>query len=784
MDRFEDAKLRIKEGNDLVALIEQYQPLRPRGRTLVSLCPFHAENSPSFTVFRETQHFRCFGCGKTGDVFTWLMERDGMTFREAMEMLAERAGVSLEGVFQKGPGRDQQQKARTAYEALSAVADFFHRSLLTKEGEPARAYLEERSLDEAIVPWTLGYHPYSKGSLQAFAREQKFPLQILEEAGLLRNGREIYAGRLMFPIVDERGRTVGFGGRLVPGGPGNEPRGDYKPPKYLNSPESPFFSKRRVLYGLRAAKQAGERRLIVMEGYTDVIACHLAGFQGAVASLGTAFTAEHARTVERYADQGVVLMFDGDRAGKQACERAHRELINSRLSVRIAMVTDGSEDAKDPADVVLARPGEDEEVVGERRGRFADTLEGAPDAMSVWFRLLRQKYDFRQGAEFEAAARECARLLEQVEVPVRRRALLGEMARHLDVPKQELEQLVRGSNRATQQEPSEPHYDEEEMVMPDLPDGAAPRAKPSPLQLAEATMLACILRQPDLLVSLDFDENPLQVAEIKQLFDWSAEGLAIGRDAGPDLFRYLFTRSSDRPGLQSMLALAHERAERMDEPAEVLSGIVAGRQRVASGSQRRSLREQWLQALRAGDKDLAAELQQKMLESKRRQSPRTKLSEAQASSSVPIKRAPPKFGLAAKAEQEAKAAASGAAPAQVEPAPGDPAPGNPAPAEPARSEPAAADAVSADNPDSSSSDAVAAPQAADASQDAEVDAGTAASPSASAGPAPEPSAPEQRRAPPEHASEPVQPDYIEHTVLPDLPDRPFDSPANEAEGGA
>lgn len=639
MDRFEEAKLRVKESTDLVALIEQYQPLRPRGRTLVALCPFHPENSPSFTVFRETQHFRCFGCGKTGDVFTWLMERDGLSFRESMETLAERAGISLEGVFQKGRSEGQKQQARTAYEALGQVADFFHRSLLTPEGQLARDYLDDRGLSEAIVPWTLGYHPAGPSgpgrALQEFARENKLPLEVLEQAGLLRNGREIYAGRLMFPIVDERGRTVAFGGRLIPGAPGSEqrPGSDYKPPKYLNSPESPFFSKRRVLYGLRAAKSAGERRLVVMEGYTDVIACHLSGFQGAVASLGTAFTAEHARIVERYADQGVVLMFDGDRAGKQAAERAHRELINSRLSVRVAMVSDGSEDAKDPADVVLARPGEDEELVAERRVRFADTIDGAEDGMTVWFRLMRQRLDFSQPAEFEKAAQECARLLEQVEQPVRQVAILREMARHLDVPENGLKRLMRDARPVQPAQPEpEPQFDEEEMVLPDLPDGsvpgghaqasAQPRGKPTPMQLAEAQLLACVLSQPDLLVELDFDEMPLQVPAIGKLMEWAAEGQAIGRTTGPELFRYLFSRSAEQASLHSMLALAHERAEKMVDPGEVLRGILDGRRRVATQSQLRDLREQLSQAMRAGDTETASELQARLLEMMRRDRPR------------------------------------------------------------------------------------------------------------------------------------------------------------------
>jgi|GEM_PF-228256 len=646
MDRFEEAKLRVKESTDLVGLIEQYQPLKQRGRTLVALCPFHPESTPSFTVFRDTQHFRCFGCGKTGDVFTWLMERDGLSFREAMETLAERAGVSLEGVFQKGRSEQQKQQARTAYEALAQVADFFHRALLQPDGKLAQRYLDDRGLADAVVPWTLGYHPAGPNgpgrALQDFAREHKLPLEVLEQAGLLRNGREIYAGRLMFPIVDERGRTVAFGGRLVPGAPGSEqrPGSDYKPPKYLNSPESPLFSKRRVLYGLRAAKNAGERRLVVMEGYTDVIACHLAGFSGAVASLGTAFTADHARIVERFADQGVVLMFDGDRAGKQAAERAHRELVNSRLSVRVAMVSDGNEDAKDPADVVLARPGDDEEVVVERRARFADTIDGADDAMTVWFRLMRKRLDFSQPAEFEKAAQECARLLEQVEQPVRQVAILREMARHLEVPEAGLKRLMRAAPRIRQSETSDPEPGLGEELMPDLPDSPA---LPSKMQLAEAQLLACVLSQPDLLVELDVDDAPLQVSAVRTLLEWAIEGQAIGRTSGADLFRYLFSRAAEQPAMTSMLVLAQERADKMSDAGEVLRGILDGRRRVAAQGRLRDLREQLSRAMRAGDTDAAMELQASLMEMMRRDRPRAAGEEPARPSSAEAGRPLPSF---------------------------------------------------------------------------------------------------------------------------------------------
>lgn len=610
---FEEAKLRIKEATDLVALIESYLPLRPRGRLLVALCPFHAENSPSFTVYREEQFYRCYGCGKYGDVFTWLMERDGLSFREAMELLADRAGIPLDGVFRGGTR--EAGRGPGPFEALAAVAGFFQRALLAPDtGALARAYLDQRGLADAIGPWQIGVHPPA-GSLARFAQQQQVPRDVLESAGLLKNGREVFAGRLMFPIEDERGRIVGFGGRLVPGAPGSEGDGDYKPPKYLNSPESPFFNKRRVLFGLHRAKQAGQRRIVVTEGYTDVIACHLAGFHGAVASLGTAFTAEHARTLERYATDGLVLMFDGDRAGVQAAERAVRELINSRLPVRIAMMGDADGTAKDPADVLVARPGEDPELVGERRARFADVLDAAEDWVAVWFRLLRRRLDLSQAVHVETAARECASLLDRCEEPVRRAGLLQQMARHLAVPAPSLERLLHKARpvRAA-------------AAAADAP--AAAPAPAGPLQRAEEELVACLLAAPGLFDGLDLEQDGPWSPPASMLLGFLADGLALGRTATAELVRYLFTRAAEQPDVNALLLAAHHRAQRLPEPDAVLAGLLAGRRRRSGEGQRRQWRQQLQQALAAGDHARAAEVQQLLLSRLRQDLPRPRAGDA------------------------------------------------------------------------------------------------------------------------------------------------------------
>jgi DNA primase len=629
MDRFEDAKLRVKEATDLVALIEEYLPLKPRGRQYVALCPFHPEKTPSFYVTPDSQFYHCFGCGKSGDVFTFLMERDGLTFREAMEVLADRAKISLDGVF--GRGEQQARRGPDVHQVLGEVRTFFQTALHATDGALARDYLERRGLAPAIEPWALGWHP-APGALRAWAQERRLPTQVLEEAGLLRNGREPFANRVIFPIDDERGRVVAFGGRIVPGALGSEETPDYKPAKYVNSPESPHFHKRSVLFGLHRAKQAGARRIVVMEGYTDVIASHLAGFPGAVAALGTSFTQEHARKIERYATEGVVLLFDGDRAGQQAAERAMRELVNTRLTVKIALMG-GAEDggAKDPADVLVARAGEDPELVTERRVRFADLLEGADDALATWFRLLRRRLDFGQAAQLETAARECAALLELVDVDLRRLALMQQMARHLAVPEQKLARMLQSKPRRS--DAARGGSDAARGGHAAAPGADAPAApvRRSAAAAAEHDLLACVLAQPSLLDPAagspegapEIAAAPFEEPAVAELFGMVRDALAVGRANSAEVVRYLFTRCADRPELRTALGRAAQHKDRISDPAVFFAAVQRGRQRLYGDQNARQLRQQLHDAIAGGDRATADQLTQRLVDQLRQERPRS-----------------------------------------------------------------------------------------------------------------------------------------------------------------
>jgi len=642
MDRFEDAKLRVKEATDLVALIESYLPLQPRGRLLLAPCPFHAEKTPSFTVYPDSQHYHCYGCGKSGDVFTFVMEREGLSFREAMEMLAERASIPLDGVFATGGAA--QLRAPDVRRLLAEVAGFFHESLTgdgSQESDPgaaaARDYLEQRGLSAAMKPWQLGYHPVAAsgrpGPLRQFAERRRLPLRLLEEAGLLRGRREPFGGRLIFPIEDERARVVAFGGRLLPG---IEPvrSGDFTPPKYINSPESPFFNKRRVMFGLPRAKQAGARRIVVVEGYTDAIACELAGFPGAVATLGTAFTKEHARKIERYATAGVVLLFDGDRAGVQAAERAMRELVNSRLDVRIALLSPG----QDPAAMVLGERGEDPDLLVERRARFGDLLDGADAALPTWFRLLRRRLDFRQAQQLEVAARECAGLLELVDNDLRRRAVLEEMARHLAVTPQDLQRMVRPAARrrvrasgdAARRVGADLDRANQQADLAAMEGGsegtagaeavAADATPPTPLEIADQDLLACVLGNPALVEQV-VDEAFAQAA-VGELVGMARDAFADGVAGRAELVRHLFTRCTERAELRAVLASANHKAENIVSFPEFFAVLQRGRNHVRSRTSVRELRQQLQAARDAGDRSTSDELLRRIVEEMRKDQPR------------------------------------------------------------------------------------------------------------------------------------------------------------------
>ena len=329
---------RIRAANDIVDVIGSVLPLKRAGQNFMALCPFHKEKTPSFNVNPHLQIFKCFGCGKGGDVFTFIMEYESVDFPEAMKRLADRAKIPLE--FEKG-GPDQQ--TRHLKDTLLQIHDQITQrwqSALANEasGQIARDYLAKRGVSpDAVKLFRLGYAPDLWDDTVNWAKSKSHELGLVEKGGLIlkRDSGDGYydrfRGRLMFPICDEQGRVIGFSGRIL--------TGDEKTAKYVNSPETPIFTKSKVFFGLDKSKRAilDAGHAIVCEGQLDLIACFMAGVQNIVAPQGTAFTSEHARILKRYVDE-VVLCFDSDNAGQNAAVRALDSLLASGLAIRVATV--------------------------------------------------------------------------------------------------------------------------------------------------------------------------------------------------------------------------------------------------------------------------------------------------------------------------------------------------------------------------------------------------------------------------------------------------------------
>ena len=296
----------IQRSLNIIDIVSDYIALKQTGRNFLGLCPFHHEKTPSFTVNVEKQIYKCFGCGEGGTVFNFLMKQEALTFPEAVKTLAEKANIRIDTFNTK----EKSQGTSTLYEVNEKTTCFFTDMLLkTKDGKRSRDYVSSRLInDDSIRKFRLGYAPNRWDSIVNKAREWGINTQILEKAGLVISKQDKacydrFRNRLMFPIFDSQNRPVGFGARAL----------DESLPKYLNSPETPVFNKSKTLYGINLAKESmnRNRKVLLMEGYTDVIMAHQHGIDWSVAALGTALTREHVRFLRRYCDKAI-LVFDAD----------------------------------------------------------------------------------------------------------------------------------------------------------------------------------------------------------------------------------------------------------------------------------------------------------------------------------------------------------------------------------------------------------------------------------------------------------------------------------------
>ena len=393
---------------DIVDLVSESVRLTKKGNSYWGCCPFHSEKTPSFHVVPDRQMYKCFGCGKGGGAINYVMELENLPFREAVAYLAQRAGMEMPQLGGDSPGGQERRKRILEINRQAALA--FHRWLKASEGARGLEYLRKRGLSgRTITAFGLGFAPEGWDNLIRALGEQGYDKRDLLDAGLAVNNKDgrIYdrfRNRVMFPIIDVRGNVIGFGGRVM----------DDSTPKYLNSPDTPVYNKSRNLFALNIARKSKAGRVILTEGYMDTISLHQAGFDSAVASLGTALTEEHGQLLSRYFKEAIIS-YDGDGAGVAAAQRAIPLLEKAGLKVRVLRVTG----AKDP----------DEFIKAYGRDAFARLLDQSENQVDYRLDQLRQKFDLEDDAQRVAFLQEAAQLVSALPSAVEREIYGGHAAR-------------------------------------------------------------------------------------------------------------------------------------------------------------------------------------------------------------------------------------------------------------------------------------------------------------------------------------------------------------------
>lgn len=514
----------VRERTDILDVIGQYVHLERRGNTYFGLCPFHSEKTPSFSVTPSKGMYYCFGCHKGGNVFTFLEEKENMTFPEAVEELANRAGIDLPQVEMSQEERKRQDRRSRLMDIHKDAATYFYKTMRSDEGERARRYFLDRGLSpETMQKFGLGYSGAKSDSLYQYLKSKGYSDDLMKASGLVtykedRGPHDRFWNRAMFPIMDPRRHVIAFGGRVM-GTPGEHT------PKYLNSPETEIFNKRKTLYGMHIARGTRRKEFILCEGYMDVISMHQAGFDNTVASLGTALTAENVEVLKNYR-KPVLLSYDSDHAGIDATLKAIRLFKGAGIPCRVINM----KPYKDPDEFMKALGAEE----------YEKRIASAENSFLFEIRMMMREYDLtdpQQKTAFQVAMAD--RVIQNFPIEMERNNYIDVLCRDYQMPLDSFKRLVADEARNG--------------VRPELP---AKEGGPSPLP---------IQRRAERLKSAD---EGMQESE-RLLLSWMAEYPMILEQVKPFLGPYDFTE-----GVHLDLAEAIYRGDTSQEsysPAALIS---------------------------------------------------------------------------------------------------------------------------------------------------------------------------------------------------------------------
>jgi len=526
---------------DIEDVLSSYVTLKRAGRNLKALCPFHSEKTASFVVYPDTQSFYCFGCGAGGDVISFIMRAENLDYPEAVRLLARRAGMD---VPEDGDDRTAKLRSRIL-QANREAALFFHKCLKLPAGQAGYAYLhEKRGLpDKILTSYGLGYAPNSWDALTGYLRQKGFTDEELVAAALAVKRKsggcyDQFRNRVMFPIIDLRGSVIGFGGRVL----------DDSKPKYLNSPDTLVFKKSRNLFSLNFAKNAGGERLILAEGYMDVISIYAAGFPGVVATLGTSLTEEQARLMSKYARE-ILIAYDSDGPGQAATHRAVNLLSQAGLSSRVLHM----EGAKDP----------DEYIKKFGAKRFGILLDNASDVIEHELSAIRRACDLDSAEGRIEYLKKAVGILADVENPLEREVYAAGVAKDADVTRETIASQVNALLKKKRRDRDKQEWREIEQNQAVLRDRINPEKRQNLKEAqAEEGILAFLMKHPDYY---DYLLSKLNIEDFVTSFNKKVFGamVSLREEAGGATLPALAQTLSQEEirGVAAILARRHDTAD-------------------------------------------------------------------------------------------------------------------------------------------------------------------------------------------------------------------------------